>query len=95
MANMYVMFVTATGGVRRNALSDFTNIKANGKIAMKLDEGDRLISVKTCADENDIVLATRLGKCIRFSVEEVPSSKAAPQRVYEASSWLRVMRLSP
>jgi len=70
-ANMYVMFVTATGGVRRNALSDFTNIKANGKIAMKLDEGDRLISVKTCADENDIVLATRLGKCIRFSVEEV------------------------
>jgi DNA gyrase subunit A len=70
-ANMYVMFVTASGGVRRNALSDFTNIKSNGKIAMKLDEGDRLIAVKTCADENDVVLSTRLGKCIRFSVEEV------------------------
>lgn len=70
-SNMYVMFVTSSGGVRRNALSDFTNIKANGKIAMKLDEGDRLIAVKTCDDENDIVLSTRMGKCIRFSVDEV------------------------
>ncbi len=70
-ANMHVMFVTATGGVRRNALSDFINVRANGKIAMKLDEGDRLISVQTCTEQDDILLATRLGKCIRFSVDEV------------------------
>lgn len=69
--NMHVMFATASGGVRRNALSEFTNVRANGKIAMKLDEGDRLISVETCTEDSDILLATRLGKCIRFSVEDV------------------------
>ncbi|MBP6985543.1 MAG: DNA gyrase subunit A [Alphaproteobacteria bacterium] len=69
--DMHVMFVTASGGVRRNALSEFTNVRANGKIAMKLDEGDRLISVQTCTEDNDILLATRMGKCIRFSVDEV------------------------
>lgn len=70
-SNMHVMFATASGGVRRNALSDFTNIKSNGKIAMKLGPEDKLISVKSCTEDNDIVLSTRLGKCIRFSVQEV------------------------
>lgn len=69
--DMHVMFATASGGVRRNALSDFLNIKANGKIAMKLGEEDKLIAVKTCTEDNDILLATKQGKCIRFSVQEV------------------------
>ena len=64
-----VMFATSTGNVRRNALSDFTNIKANGKIAMKLEEGERLIAVATCTEADDVLLATRNGKCIRFAVE--------------------------
>jgi DNA gyrase subunit A len=66
-----VVFATASGRVRRNALSDFTNINANGKIAMKLDEGDRLVRVRTFTDEDDILLFTRRGQCIRFSVDEV------------------------
>jgi DNA gyrase subunit A len=67
-----VMFATESGGVRRNSLADFTNIKANGKIAMKLDEGDRLIGVLPCsAEEDDVLLATRLGKAIRFPVADV------------------------
>jgi DNA gyrase subunit A len=66
-----VMFATASGGVRRNSLGDFTNIKANGKIAMKLDEGDQLIAVKPCLEQDDVLLATRLGKAIRFQASDV------------------------
>ena len=69
--DLHVMFATASGNVRRNRLSDFTNIMANGKIAMKLDQGDRLISVRTCSEDEDALLATRGGKCIRFPVTEV------------------------
>ncbi|OIR00370.1 DNA gyrase subunit A [mine drainage metagenome] len=68
---LHVMFATASGNVRRNLLSDFTDIRANGKIAMKLDEGDRLIAVQVCSEQQDILLATHNGKCIRFSVTEV------------------------
>jgi DNA gyrase subunit A len=57
--------------VRRNALSDFTNIKANGKIAMKLEEGERLIAVRPCSEAEDVLLATQGGKCIRFPVSDV------------------------
>jgi DNA gyrase subunit A len=67
-----VMFATQSGTVRRNSLSDFSIIKANGKIAMKLDEGDRLIAVLPCsAEEHDVLLATRQGKSIRFPVSDV------------------------
>ena len=66
-----VVFATASGKVRRNALSDFTNINANGKIAMKLDEGDRLVRVRTFTDDDDILLFTRRGQCIRFPIAEV------------------------
>ena len=70
-----VMFGTASGNVRRNDLSDFVNVMRNGKIAMKLDEEggviDRLIGVSTCDDKNDVLLATRQGKCIRFEVSDV------------------------
>jgi DNA gyrase subunit A len=67
-----VMFATRSGGVRRNKLSDFIGIKRNGKIAMKLDEGDQIIGVGVCsAGENDILLTTALGRCIRFATEDV------------------------
>ena len=70
-ANLDVMFATRSGGVRRNKLADFIDVKANGKIAMKLDEGDSLIDVKICSDNQDILLAVKGGKCIRFPVDEV------------------------
>ena len=69
--NMSIMFATAQGNVRRNSLMDFVNVQSNGKIAMKLDEGDKLINVRICHEDNDIMLAARSGKCIRFPVTEV------------------------
>ena len=67
-----IMFATRSGNVRRNKLSDFQGIKRNGKIAMKLDEGDQIIGVGLCqAGANDILLTTALGRCIRFATEEV------------------------
>jgi DNA gyrase subunit A len=66
-----VMFATASGDVRRNKLSDFINVKASGKIAMKLEEGDRLIGVSTCTEANDVLLAARGSRCIRFPVSDV------------------------
>ncbi|WP_374579030.1 DNA gyrase C-terminal beta-propeller domain-containing protein, partial [Phenylobacterium sp.] len=67
-----VMFATRSGHVRRNKLSDFQGIKRNGKIAMKLDDGDAIIGVGLCnAQQNDILLTTALGRCIRFATEEV------------------------
>ncbi|MGK9233410.1 DNA gyrase subunit A [Inquilinus limosus] len=68
---LYVMFATASGNVRRNSLADFTSINRNGKIAMKLDEGDSLIGVKVCSDDQDVLLATHTGMCIRFPVTDV------------------------
>ncbi|MFQ5785192.1 MAG: DNA gyrase subunit A [Alphaproteobacteria bacterium] len=70
-AELHVAFATSDGHVRRNALSDFVNVRANGKIAMKLAEGARLVGVHTCSDEHDLLLATRGGKCIRFPLDEV------------------------
>ena len=66
-----IMFATASGQVRRNRLSDFASVMANGKIAMKLDDGDRLVGVETCAAGENVLLAARSGKCIRFPVDEV------------------------
>ena len=69
---MTVVFATSRGDVRRNALTEFTSIKVNGKIAMKLaDDGERLIGVQPASDDQDVLLATRAGKCIRFSLEDV------------------------
>ena len=66
-----IMFATSHGSVRRNKLSDFKNIRSNGLIAMKLGDTEELVSVKTCTKEDDIVLSSRLGKAIRFSVEDI------------------------
>ena len=67
---LHLVFATAQGNVRRNRLSDFRNVRASGLIAMKLDEGDHLIGVATCRDGADVLLATRLGRCIRFQINE-------------------------
>ncbi|MGC6484932.1 MAG: DNA gyrase subunit A, partial [Candidatus Puniceispirillales bacterium] len=69
--SLNVVFATRRGNIRRNMLSDFTNIKRNGKIAMKLDEGDSLISVHPCNPEDQIMMATRNGKAIRFNLTDV------------------------
>ena len=69
--DLSIMFATASGNIRRNSLMDFVNVQSNGKIAMKLDEGDKLINVRICNENEDVLLAARSGKCIRFPVTEV------------------------
>jgi DNA gyrase subunit A len=68
--SLHLVFATASGGVRRNRLSDFRNVRASGLIAMKLDDGDRLIGVATCRDGDDVLLATRKGRCLRFQISD-------------------------
>jgi len=63
---LQLAFATRSGRVRRNALTDFENINRNGKIAMKLDDGDAIVSVNICTPENDVLLTTAQGRCIRF-----------------------------
>ena len=75
-SQLHVAFATAKGYVRRNDLSDFVSINAGGKIAMKFegeDADDRLVEVRPCSDQDDILLATHQGKCIRFEVSDVRS----------------------
>ncbi|MBR0653586.1 DNA gyrase subunit A [Plastoroseomonas arctica] len=67
--NLHLVFATARGNVRRNKLSDFRNVMSRGLIAMKLDEGDTLIGVATCREGDDVLLATRGGRAIRFQAE--------------------------
>ena len=66
-----VMFSTIRGTVRRNSLADFVEINRNGKIAMKLDEGDGIVDVATCSAADDVLLTTAQGQAIRFTVDEV------------------------
>lgn len=67
-----VMFATTRGTVRRNKLSDFVDVKRNGKIAMKFDEeGDAILAVETCTDNDDVLLTANSGQCIRFPVSDV------------------------
>tara|TARA_R110001592_G_scaffold129955_1_gene342877 strand:- start:1110 stop:3686 length:2577 start_codon:yes stop_codon:yes gene_type:complete len=74
-AALHVMFATAKGGVRRNSMDSFTNVPSNGKFAMKFDEGsdDRLIGVELLTDNDDVLLATKNGKAIRFAGDAVRS----------------------
>lgn len=71
-AELDVLFATTRGTVRRNKLSDFTQINRNGKIAMKLEEdGDEILGVETCTEAHDVLLTAASGQCIRFSVSDV------------------------
>ena len=70
--NLNIIFSTAKGTVRRNALSDFVKIQSSGKIAMKLSDDDKLIGVHTCEEkDNDVFLSTKEGKCLRFPISNV------------------------
>jgi len=66
-----IMFATRSGSVRRNKLSDFVQINRNGKIAMKLDEGDGIVGVQICTEIDDVLLTNEGGRCIRFPVTDV------------------------
>lgn len=90
-ANLHVMFATAKGNVRRNSMDLFTNVPSNGKIAMKFegeDEDDRLIGVALLNEGDDVLLATRAGKAIRFPGEDVRAFQS------RASTGVRGMRLA-
>ncbi|MCY3984076.1 MAG: DNA gyrase subunit A [Roseovarius sp.] len=66
-----IFFATSSGHVRKNALSDFTNVMSNGKIAMKLPENSEIVNVRTCSVNEDVMLMTNSGQCIRFSTTDV------------------------
>ena len=66
-----IVFATSTGNIRRNRLTDFHNINANGKIAMKLREDDKLVNVIICSEKDNIFMSTKLGKCIRFGCKDL------------------------
>jgi DNA gyrase subunit A len=66
-----IIFATAKGKVRKNSLDDFSSINASGKIAMKLDNNDKIVGVKICKDDQDAILSTKFGKCIRFETKKL------------------------
>lgn len=86
--DLSVVFATSHGTVRRNSLSDFQNIRANGLIAMKLENEESLISVRTCTDNDDIALSTRKGKAIRFPLDTLRVFKS------RASTGIRGIKLA-
>jgi DNA gyrase subunit A len=71
LKNYQIVFATAKGKVRKNSLEDFSSINASGKIAMKLDNNDKIVGVKICQDNQDIILSTKFGKCIRFESKKL------------------------
>lgn len=87
-ADLNIMFATQNGNVRRNDLSDFHSVQSNGKIAIRLDEDDKLIGVMVCKPEDHILLASKQGKCVRFPVEAVRVFKS------RTSDGVRGMRLA-
>ena len=66
-----IVFATSQGKIRKNSLEDFSSINASGKIAMKLDNNDKIVGVKICKDDQDIILSTKFGKCIRFESKKL------------------------
>ena len=71
LKNYQIIFATAQGKVRKNSLEDFSSINASGKIAMKLDNNDKIVGVKICQDDQDVILSTKFGKCIRFEAKKL------------------------
>ena len=71
LKNYHIIFATAQGKVRKNSLEDFSSINASGKIAMKLDSNDKIVGVKICQDDQDVILSTKFGKCIRFEAKKL------------------------
>jgi len=71
LKNLQIVFATAQGKVRKNSLEDFSSINTGGKIAMKLDSNDKIVGVEICKDDQDIMLSTKKGKCIRFESKKL------------------------
>ena len=88
---LHLVFTTSSGNVRRNRLSDFRNVRSAGLMAMKLEQADRLIGVATCRQGDDLLLATRLGRCIRFQISDETLRVFAGRE----SSGVRGIRLAP
>jgi len=86
---LYVVFCTLKGKIRKNSLEDFESIQSTGKIAMKLDEDDKIIGVKICNDDQDIILSTQLGKCIRFMSKKLRIFKG------RSSKGIKGIQLAP
>ena len=78
LKNYQIVFATSLGKIRKNSLEDFSSINSAGKIAMKLDPNDKIVGVKICKDDQDIILSTKLGKCIRFESKK--------QRIFKGRS---------
>jgi DNA gyrase subunit A len=86
--NMHIIFATAKGNIRRNDLSDFKKIQANGKIAIRMDADDSLVNVMACSEEDHVLLATKMGKAIRFPVNAIRVFKS------RTSDGVRGMKLA-
>ncbi len=71
LKNYQIVFATANGKIRKNSLEDFSSINTAGKIAMKLDNNDKIVGVKICKEDQDIILSTKFGKCIRFESKKL------------------------
>ena len=84
-----IIFATSQGKIRKNSLEDFTSINASGKIAMKLDSNDKIVGVKICKDDQDIILSTKFGKCIRFESKKLRVFKG------RSSKGIRGLVLAP
>ncbi|MDC3308208.1 DNA gyrase subunit A [Candidatus Pelagibacter sp.] len=87
--NLQIVFATAKGKVRKNSLEDFSSINSAGKIAIKLDPNDKIVGVEICKDDQDIMLSTRNGKCIRFESKKLRIFKG------RSSKGIKGIELSP
>ena len=86
--NLQIIFATSAGDVRRSRLSDFTNVRRNGKRAMKLPEGVELVNARICSEDNDVMLVTNVGRAIRFRVSDLRIMNS------RASTGIRGIRLN-
>jgi len=84
-----IIFATSQGKVRKNSLDDFSSINASGKIAMKLDTNDKIVGVKICKDDQDVILSTKFGKCIRFEAKKLRVFKG------RSSKGIKGLELAP
>ena len=89
LKNYQIIFATAQGKVRKNSLEDFSSINASGKIAMKLDNNDKIVGVKICQDDQDVILSTKFGKCIRFEAKKLRVFKG------RSSKGIKGLELAP
>ena len=95
--NLQIVFATSAGDVRRNALSDFTNVKRNGKIAMDLPEGVEMVNARICSEDDDVMLVTNSGRAIRFQTTDVrvfKGRKSTGVRGIKLSNGDRVVSMS-